>query len=110
LFPTDNQKEHQRKYANKPNRPFVMLAEIIQEIVTFHANGIHFVEWNEGGELDEVITENGFHVDIVTDWSNGFIHGGNENKNRTWMDKMGRSDQAHSTVFQRLQEMELQLK
>jgi glycogen debranching enzyme len=96
LFPTDNQKEHQRKYANKSNRPFIMLAEIIQEIMTSHANGIHFVEWNTGGELDEVMLENRFHVDIVSDWRNVFIHDGNENKSRTWMDKMGRSDQAHN--------------
>ncbi|RKP33106.1 amylo-alpha-1,6-glucosidase-domain-containing protein, partial [Dimargaris cristalligena] len=70
------------------------LADIIQEILSRHANGIHFREWNAGPELDHAMQDAGFQIDIFTDWTTGFIHGGNEHNCGTWMDKMGDSAKA----------------
>jgi glycogen debranching enzyme len=70
------------------------MADIVQEIRAKHANGIHFREWNAGPKLDSVMRPEGFRVDVVTDWTNGFILGGNEANCGTWMDKMGTSQAA----------------
>jgi glycogen debranching enzyme len=70
------------------------MADIVQEIMTKHANGIHFVEWNAGRRIDEVMKTDGFAIDIVTDWTNGFILGGNAWNCGTWMDKMGSREKA----------------
>jgi glycogen debranching enzyme len=70
------------------------MADIVQEIMTKHANGIHFKEWNAGPKIDSVMRPEGFQIDIVTDWTNGFILGGNEFNCGTWMDKMGGSERA----------------
>jgi glycogen debranching enzyme len=95
LFPSDDQGEHYRQWHDKP-RPVVTLGDIVQEIMTRHANGIHFQEWNSGSKLDSVMRAEGFQVDIVTDWTNGFILGGNEHNCGTWMDKMGASERARN--------------
>jgi glycogen debranching enzyme len=83
LFPSDDQDEHTRVFANSA-RPIVSMVDIVQEILTRHANGIHFREWNTGEKLDSVMC------------SEGFILGGNETNSGTWMDKMGISGTAHN--------------
>ncbi|KAJ1915336.1 bifunctional 4-alpha-glucanotransferase/amylo-alpha-1,6-glucosidase [Tieghemiomyces parasiticus] len=70
------------------------LAEIVHEILTRHANGIHFREWNAGPNLDHAMREEGFQIDIDTDWTTGFVQGGNDFNCGTWMDKMGDSAKA----------------
>jgi glycogen debranching enzyme len=67
------------------------LAEIIQEILQHHADGISFLEHNAGPNLDMQMKDEGFKVDIKVDWSNGMIFGGNEDNCGTWQDKMGES-------------------
>lgn len=94
LFPTDNQIEFNRNWLHKKNRPIVTMGDIVFEILNKHANGIHFVEWNAGGQIDSVMTTDGFSIDIITDWSTGFIIGGNQFNCGTWMDKMGSSEKA----------------
>lgn len=94
LFPTDDQIEYQRKWRNTRNRPIVTMGDIVYEILSRHANGIHFVEWNAGQQIDSVMKTDGFSIDIITDWSNGFILGGNTCNCGTWMDKMGSSEKA----------------
>jgi glycogen debranching enzyme len=64
------------------------MADVVQEIMQRHAEGIHFREPNAGSQLDAVMSPGGFDVDVVTDWSNGFVIGGNEWNCGTWMDKM----------------------
>jgi glycogen debranching enzyme len=65
------------------------MSDIVQEILTKHVNGIHVREWNAGEKVESGMRPEGFEVDVVTDWTNGFILGGNETNSGTWMDKMG---------------------
>jgi len=68
------------------------LAEIIQEVLQRHADGIHFTEYNAGPNLDMQMRTEGFNIDIEVDWTTGLIFGGNEFNCGTWMDKMGESE------------------
>ncbi|KAJ7623337.1 glycoside hydrolase family 13 protein [Roridomyces roridus] len=70
------------------------VAEIIQEILQRHADGIHFREYNAGPDLDMQMKDNGFNIDIHVDWKTGLIFGGNQDNCGTWMDKMGESERA----------------
>ena len=71
------------------------LFDIVQMIMEYHANGIHFREWNAGRALDELMQDAGFQVNIELDHRlTGFLFGGNRLNCGTWMDKMGSSHRA----------------
>lgn len=94
IYPTDDEGIYNQSYRNRPDRPYRLMSDVVQEIMTRHANGIHFREWNAGKNLDEFMNDEGFNIDIFTDWSNGFILGGNPENCGTWMDKLGTSKKA----------------
>ena len=70
------------------------IMEIIQEVLSRHANGLHFREAHAGIGLDSQMTDPGFNIDISVDWETGLIFGGNKYNCGTWMDKMGESEKA----------------
>jgi glycogen debranching enzyme len=70
------------------------IAEIVQEILQQHVDGISFREHNAGPRLDAHMKDEGFDIEIKVDWQTGLISGGNEHNCGTWMDKMGESTRA----------------
>ncbi|KAF8308227.1 glycoside hydrolase family 13 protein [Clavulina sp. PMI_390] len=70
------------------------VAEIIQEILQKHAEGISFREHNAGPNLDSQMRDEGFNIDVKVDWETGLILGGSAFNCGTWMDKMGESEKA----------------
>ena len=70
------------------------IAEVIQEIMQRHAEGISFREHNAGPDLDMQMKGAGFTIEIKVDWDTGLLLGGNQHNCGTWMDKMGESEKA----------------
>jgi glycogen debranching enzyme len=70
------------------------VADLIHLILSAHAKGIHFREWNAGKNIDEHMTHEGFNIDVRLDESSGLIFGGNAHNCGTWMDKMGSCEHA----------------
>lgn len=70
------------------------LAEVLEEILVIHANGVHYREINAGPRLDEQMSDKGFQVDVALDQKTGFLLGGSIYNCGTWMDKMGESAKA----------------
>ena len=72
------------------------VADIIQEVMQRHAEGMSFREANAGPNLDMQMKTEGFDIKLHVDWENGMIFGGSQYNCGTWMDKMGESDKAGS--------------
>lgn len=91
-FPADDSWvawDDQRAYAYSST-----VAELVQEILQRHAEGIEFREYNAGPNLDMDMTDEGYNQKIWVDWKTGIIFGGNRYNCGTWQDKMGSSDKA----------------
>ena len=93
---------------------FTSLADLIQEGLQRHVDGIRFVERNAGPKIDNNMSTKGslnimtsetywnlktsfclgFAVDVSVDPATGFVIGGNKWNCGTWMDKMGGSERA----------------
>jgi len=67
------------------------LADLVHLILSAHAKGISFREWNAGRGIDEHMHDDGFNVDVRLDEATGILYGGNAWNCGTWMDKNGSS-------------------
>jgi glycogen debranching enzyme len=67
----------------------IKLGELVNQILQAHHTGIRFRELRAGYEIDAQMLDEGFNIDIYTDPTTGFTHGGNKYNCGTWMDKMG---------------------
>eukprot|EP00443_Scrippsiella_acuminata_P042332 CAMPEP_0115347118 /NCGR_PEP_ID=MMETSP0270-20121206/94705_1 /TAXON_ID=71861 /ORGANISM="Scrippsiella trochoidea, Strain CCMP3099" /LENGTH=1418 /DNA_ID=CAMNT_0002769009 /DNA_START=55 /DNA_END=4308 /DNA_ORIENTATION=- len=70
------------------------IADLIHLILSAHAKGIKFREWNAGKSIDEHMTDEGFNIAIHLEEDTGLVYGGNQWNCGTWMDKMGSSEKA----------------
>jgi glycogen debranching enzyme len=70
------------------------IMEIVQEVLSRHANGLSFREAHAGFTLDSQMSDQGFNINIHVDWTNGMVFGGSRYNCGTWMDKMGESQKA----------------
>lgn len=70
------------------------IADLIHLVLSAHAKGICFREWNAGPKIDEHMTDEGFDISVFLDEGTGIIYGGNAANCGTWMDKMGSSAKA----------------
>ncbi|KAF3916690.1 4-alpha-glucanotransferase [Dactylellina cionopaga] len=70
------------------------IGEVVFECLQRHATGMSFRESNAGPNLDSQMRDEGFQIDINTDWRTGIVFGGNQWNCGTWMDKMGESQRA----------------
>jgi len=67
------------------------VADLVHLILSAHAKGIAFREWNAGMSIDEHMRDEGFNISVRLDEGTGIIYGGNAWNCGTWMDKMGSS-------------------
>lgn len=67
------------------------VADLIHTILSQHAKGIEFREWNAGTKIDSCMKDEGFNIKITFDRETGLVFGGNKFNCGTWMDKMGSS-------------------
>ena len=88
LYPTDESD------AQPPGAADQTLAEVIQEALCRHFQGLKFRERNAGTKIDEHMVDQGFNNEIGVALETGFVFGGNVNNCGTWMDKMGSSCKA----------------
>ncbi|XP_063361631.1 glycogen debranching enzyme [Cydia amplana] len=88
LFPRDDSAPAPPGAADQP------LADVVQEALTVHFQGLVFRERNAGRQIDAHMTDAGFNVQIGIQPDTGFPFGGNDANCGTWMDKMGSSERA----------------
>lgn len=80
-----------------PKTSINIVSELMHFILSQHAKGIEFREWNAGPQIDSCMKDEGFHIKITFDPETGFIFGGNRWNCGTWMDKMGSSLEVSET-------------
>ncbi|XP_063531956.1 glycogen debranching enzyme-like [Cydia strobilella] len=88
LFPSDDSAPAPPGARDQP------LADVVQEALTVHFQGLVFRERNAGRQIDAHMTDKGFNVQIGIQPDTGFPYGGNDANCGTWMDKMGSSERA----------------
>lgn len=95
LFLDDDITVHYEK-VKRGEKKVLRIQDIIVAILTSHVNGIDFIEWKAGKQIDEHMKDEGFNIKISFDPNTGFVNGGNNCNCGTWMDKMGSSAKANN--------------